>query len=150
MMRNNQCNDYVSFLNELGLTRELDLEQVADRLRHLIVNEWQGPNMHEYKQFLVGEDPDVFIEAERFRNSGTFATSLGDCMPLAMSNVLRIPILIISTQASTPVLNVSGRDIYSHAEPLYLSYNLAGPGHYDALVQDTGTKFDQNNSRWSS
>ena len=104
MMRNNQCNDYVSFLNELGLTRELDLEQVADRLRHLIVNEWQGPNMHEYKQFLVGEDPDVFIEAERFRNSGTFATSLGDCMPLAMSNVLRIPILILSTQASTPVL----------------------------------------------
>ena len=61
MMRNNQCNDYVSFLNELGLTRELDLEQVADRLRHLIVNEWQGPNMHEYKQFLVGE----FIEAAK-------------------------------------------------------------------------------------
>ena len=104
MMRNNQCNDYVSFLNELGLTRELDLEQVADRLRHLIVNEWQGSNMHEYKQFLVGEDPDVFIEAERFRNSGTFATSLGDCMPLAMSNVIRMSILILSTQASTPVL----------------------------------------------
>ena len=41
-----------------------------------------------------------------------------------------------------------------HLQPcrttLYLSYNLAGPGHYDALVQDTGTKFDQNNSRWSS
>ena len=60
-IRNNQGNGYVSFLNELGLTRELDLEQVADHLRHLIVNEWQGPNMHEYKQFLVGE----FIEAAK-------------------------------------------------------------------------------------
>ena len=42
--------------------------------------------------------------------------------------------------------SVSGRDIYSDAEPLHLSYNHAGPGHYDALVQDTR---NEAKTRWS-
>jgi PIN domain nuclease of toxin-antitoxin system len=56
------------------------------------VDEWTGSFTSEYQGFLT--DTIIEDEAELFLNSGHYSSSLGDAMPLAMANVLRLPILI--------------------------------------------------------
>ena len=67
---------------------------VAQKLRSLVVDEWQSQFADEYIEFFlytseVGQDKKnmFMLEAEEFRNAGVFARSLGDCVLLALSNM---------------------------------------------------------------
>ena len=80
------------------------------------------------------ENIDIQLESERFRTSGEFGGQLGDALPLAMTNVLHIPILILTTVHNMPFLPVIPRTNLNNDIVIYLSYIQEGPGHYDALI----------------
>ncbi|CAB3980735.1 Hypothetical predicted protein [Paramuricea clavata] len=95
-----------------------------------VAEEWRE-NPQEYIPFF--ENIDIQLESERFRTSGEFAGQLGDALPLAMTNVLHIPILILTTVHNMPFLPVLPRTNLNNDLVIYLSY-IQGPGHYDALI----------------
>jgi hypothetical protein len=55
-------------------------------------------------------------------------------MPIAMSNVLRIPIAIITSEAHTPLINICPQESIACCIPIFLAYTSLGGGHYDAAV----------------
>ena len=52
---------------------------------------------------------------------------------MAMSNILGIPIAIVTAEPSQPLVNVCPRESADTPTPIFLAYNSAGPGHYDAI-----------------
>ncbi len=118
-------------LYSLGISPELSISGVSEILSRHVVDEWTGPFSEDYQQF-IGDDVDFFRQAHEFLTSGSFAADIGDLMPLGLSNVLQIPIFILSTQNLVPF-----NEIYplANEEAILLTYNHVGPGHYNVLVQ---------------
>ena len=111
------------------------MEELATLLRKLVVDEWVGPFSEDNLDFSHGEARRNYVEeAEKYRMCGTFAGPLGDAMPLALANVLGMPLIILSLDNSTPFLDICPREIKCELFPLYLAHYSTGPGHYDTLV----------------
>ena len=81
-----------NYLESIGINCEQTIPSLANFLRRLIVDEWTGPFRSEYQAFLT--DAVIEDDAQEFLTDGHYSTSLGDAMPLAMANVLQLPILI--------------------------------------------------------
>ena len=77
---------------------------------------------------------DIYLESEKYRRNGEFTGQLGDALPLALTNVLDIPILILTTVHNMPFLSLAPRTNVSRDTGIYLSFIQDGPGHYDALI----------------
>ena len=85
-------SDAHKHLDTIGLIKETsyDANKMSSTLRILLVREWMN-NPDQYKPFLDGQI-EFETEASLFLNGGHFASQLGNSMPLAMANVLKIPI----------------------------------------------------------
>ena len=68
-----------------------------------------------------------------------FQGELGDTMILAMSNLLHIPITIISNISNHITIPVVPRSTMCD-EIIFVLYNHIGSGHYDAILPETETK----------
>lgn len=112
----------------------LDEEQATSTLRTLTVSEWQGERRNHYERFIVTDNFDE--EVEKFKQMGHFASDLGNLMVLAMSNVLKMPIVIFSSLENFPTIPVLPREQLSGTPPLFVSYNAAGCGHYDFVKME--------------
>lgn len=124
-------------LQMLGLT-EKTLPEKVKVLRAKLVDEWLS-NKDEYQKFLV--DTELEEKAAEFRNNGVFTGELGNMMLLGVSNVLRMPVTVFTAMEHFAIIPVSPRSKPLIGTPIYLSFNHAGPGHYDAVVfQDTFSK----------
>ena len=55
-------------------------------------------------------------------------------MPLAMANLLQLPLLIFAQGNLVPFMTVFPRYNVDCIPPLPLGYSNDGPGHYDALI----------------
>jgi hypothetical protein len=77
---------------------------------------------------------DYISETINFETSGYFNSDLGDLMPIAMANVLRIPIVIVTSESHTPLISVCPEETILYSTPLFLTYSRLGAGHYDAAV----------------
>ena len=121
-----------SHLESIGINREQTIPNLANFLRRLVVDEWTGPFRSEYQAFLT--DAAIEDEAQRFLTNGHYITSLGDAMPLAMANVLQLPILIFVPYSLVPFTTIFPRYNVDCIPPLLLAYENDGPGHYDALI----------------
>ena len=117
----------------IGLYGTQSVPELAIILRRLVVDEWTGVNRNDYQEFLA--DSDVGTEARSFLRDGHFSSALGDAMPLAMANVLHVPILILVPNALVPFLSIFPRFNIGPISSIFLCYNNEGPGHYDALIQ---------------
>ena len=106
------------------------MEDVCAKLRKLMFDEWMThPDL--YQHFLTGEQ--IFeSEAKLFLNNGHFATDLGNAMPLAMANALKLPIVIFTEMENMPVLPITPRETIK-CMPIFLTFDQSGPGHYDAV-----------------
>ena len=122
----------INYFHMLGIHCDASTKDMVRLLRRLIVQEWTGPFIEDYQPFFVGVD--VQEEARNFLENGHFSSSLGDSMPLAMANVLQIPITILAPHYLTPLISVFPRCHVDCIPPLMLAYENSGPGHYDALV----------------
>ena len=92
-----------------------------------MVAEWLA-NKDDYglRNLCLNED-DILA----YEESGVFGGALGDAMPLALSNVLQLPIVIFTSIENFPVIAISPRQQLPEVQPLYLAYTQQGPGHYD-------------------
>ena len=109
------------------------ITQISDVLRTLLVREWRGHREESYRNFLP-ESMDYISETINFETSGYFSSDLGDLMPIAMANVLRMPIVIVTSESHTPLISVCPEETILYSTPLFLAYNRLGAGHYDAAV----------------
>ena len=62
---------------------------------------------------------------------------MGDALPMAAANILRLPIIILTLVHNMPFLSVVPRMSLNHDIVMYLSYTQQGCGHYDALLEAT-------------
>ena len=105
----NQLLDYVSsdlarHIESLGLLSGIDTYEMCSKLREQTVHEWIS-HPEEYQPFL-GANQTLHFEAQLFLSDGHFASDLGNSMPLAMANLLRIPIVIMTQMENLPVIPV--------------------------------------------
>ena len=122
--------EILQHLDSLGLESCSNGEDVCAKLRKLMFDEWMT-HPHLYQHFLTGEQ--IFdTEAKLFLNNGHFATDLGNAMPLAMANALKLPIVIFTEMENMPVLPITPRETIK-CMPIFLTFDQSGPGHYDAV-----------------
>ena len=86
-------------LSATGIVQSMTVQEIAAVLCMLVVNEWRGNQADEYKNFLHA-DFDYYQQVRNYKEAGYFGGALGDPMPIAMSNVLQMPLVII-TQSHT-------------------------------------------------
>jgi len=100
----------------------------------LRVHEWIS-RPEDYHPFLgVGHLLDH--EASSSLNDGYFAAELGNCMALAMANLLNLPIVVITQMESMKVVLVTPRETL-HCLPIFVKFDHSGEGHYDAVAYNT-------------
>ena len=100
-------SDVIKHLDALGLINRSDKTDIYASLRRLVVEEWLTyPD--SYKPFLTGGQT-FKDEAKAFLNDGHFAADLGNSIPLAMANVLCLPIVIMTPMENLPVLPITPR-----------------------------------------
>lgn len=104
-------------------------EELTAKLRMLTVKEWQGNRRVHYEHFLTKDHYDT--EVEKFKVSGYFTGELGNLMVLAMSNLLKLPVVVFSSLENYPVIPVLPESQLKGNRPLYVSFNSLGCGHYD-------------------
>ena len=121
-----------SRIANIGLQQAMNMQQIADHLRGLVVEEW-GERPNEYASFLQ-ENVNYLAEVSKFENPGFFNSPLGDHMPKAISNVLGMPLCIVGSEPNTPVLQVSPSACTDSPVQIILEYNTSGAGHYNAAI----------------
>ena len=134
------ASELVAHLQTLAINiQDGNIDDVAERLRELVVDEWQGEFQENYSEFFTSDglidDSVAFMqEAEEYRKKGTFAGSLGDSMPLALANILKLPLMILSTKHNVPFIDICPRSVMTGAAPIFLARYNAGVGHYNAII----------------
>ena len=127
-------NHVIQHLNALGLINGSEKIDICAHLRKLVVEEWLS-HPDSYKPFLTGTRT-FEVEAKAFLKNGHFATDLGNSMPLAMANVLCLPIVVMTQMENLPVLPITPRDCLQ-CMPIFIAFDQSGAGHYDAVTQIT-------------
>lgn len=122
-------------LEEFGLSLNISSREFADRLRKLCVDEWKSKEQF-YSQFVNTEQISFLKEVKKFSKSGVSDSTLGDIVPLTISNILNIEIVIFTSVSNLSRIDVkpeSRHDMSSLPQKIiYLAYNQCGVGHYDA------------------
>ena len=99
------------------------------RLRELFVRE-ASDNIEEYKDWRttgVNELEEVY----KFSQDGFFANEVGDLCARATAKLLKIPIVIITTLPSTPMVPFLPHEFLT-TTPIYIACDYSGSGYYDA------------------
>ena len=122
-------NNLSALLERLRLCNTLS-EKVLF-LRGELVNEWLS-NKQEYDKFLT--DTELEDMAPEYRMPGVFTGQMGNMMLLGLANVLNMSFVVFTSMESFAVIPVSPRSRPITAAPIYLAFNHAGPGHYDAVI----------------
>ena len=101
------------------------------------MEEFFGQNRHVYEPFLVTSTDLYEKEAQKFLEPRFYDSELGNCVPLAVSNILQMPIVIFTSMENYPVTHVIPRGHVLFEVPLYLAYDHSGSGHYNLVIEET-------------
>ena len=127
-------SDLASHLESLGLRNCSDTHGMCSKLRELTVYEWIS-HPEEYQPFL-GVQQSLNEEARLFLTDGHFASELGNSMPLAMANLLKLPIVVMTQMEHLHVIPVTPRETLE-CLPIFVAFDHSGAGHYDAVAHIT-------------
>ena len=78
----------------------------------------------KYKPFL-GANQTLHFESQLFLSDGRFASDLGNSMPLAMANLLKIPTVIMTQMKNLPVIPISPRESLQ-CLPTFVAFEHSG------------------------
>ena len=96
-----------------------------------------GQHRSEYDLYMkVDENQDYDHMAETFNKKGFFDCALGNALPLALSYVLKVSRVIMSSLEHYPVIPTLQRETPLSRIPLYIIYLRIGAGHYDAAIDN--------------
>lgn len=141
LTRNQENSNLITYLKSIGISTEMSNEDKINVLRQLIVQEFTGPNRHLYEPFMITSTTDSYdTEAQKFLQQGHYDSELGNCVPLAMSNILQIPLVIFTSMENYPITQVIPRTRVLSEVPIYLAYNHGDSGHYNLVVEVTRTQ----------
>jgi hypothetical protein len=99
------------------------------KLRKLAVDEWLE-NSQVYQCFL--SEGSVAEEAPNYLQSGYFFGELGNTMVLAISNALKMSVIVVSAINRMPFIRVDSADPVT-SRPLFVAFDQTGSGHYDGI-----------------
>lgn len=141
LTRTQDNSNLITHLKTIGINTEMSNEDKINVLRQLIVQEFTGPNRHLYEPFMITSTTDSYdTEAQKFLQPGHYDSELGNCVPLAMSNILQIPLVIFTSMENYPITQVIPRTRVLSQVPIYLAYNHGDSGHYNLAVEVTRTQ----------
>lgn len=148
----NQGNSkLITYLKSIGISTERSNEDKINVLRQLIVQEFTGPNRHLYEPFMITNTTDSYdTEAQKFLRPGHYDSELGNCVPMAMSNILQIPLVIFTSMENYPITQIIPRTRVLSEVPIYLAYNHGGSGHYNLAVEVTHTQSNSTTTEATS
>ena len=118
-------------ITSMGLSLNAPITVLASRLHEVIIQEWLGENRYEYECFTSTES-SFEVEATKFLQNGYYDSELGNTMPLAMANALKVSLVVFTSLSSSPVFFVTPRE--PSTDVLYLAFTYCGPGHYDGAI----------------
>ena len=148
----NEANSsLLEHLESVGVTNDVSMLCMITTLRKLTVDEFLGEHRSEYASYLeVDENQDYDHMAESFNKNGFFDCALGNAVPLALSNVLKVSIVIMSSLELYPVIRILPREIPLSRIPLYIVHLRIGAGHYDAAIDNPLLPWESGESSCSS
>lgn len=114
-------NNLSDLLERLKLCNTLSEKVIF--LRGELVSEWPS-NKQEYFFLIM---------------PGVFTGQMGNMMLLGLANVLKMSFVVFTLMEIFAVIPVSPRSRPITAAPIYLAFNHAGPGHYDAVILPNST-----------
>lgn len=76
---------------------------------------------------------DMNAETERFRDQNSFCGDVGDLVIKVCSDLLRIPIIVVTSLNGTPFVPFIPDDAVTD-RAIYIGYTAFGPGHYDGTA----------------
>ena len=121
-----ELEDHLKSLNLLSGSEDED----TFILRQLSVEELLREE-EEYSGFLSETTSTINDRANEFKIRGVFHREIGDLTMKVCSNVLRIPIIVITSSRSTPVVPVVPDRSLSNTR-IYIAFYYYGAGNYDA------------------
>lgn len=124
-----------SILVQKGIS-DYNSTTLPHKLRLLFVKEITGEKLQHYRCFTTLLEENYQQEASKFLEDGYYDSSVGNLMPLAMSNALQACFVII--RAEEHPLYITPEGCTSHGT-IFLVYHSGGSGHYDAAVSCLGT-----------
>ncbi|PFX13533.1 hypothetical protein AWC38_SpisGene22377 [Stylophora pistillata] len=122
-------------ITSLGLGK--GIQQDTELLRQLFCTEIRE-NLQKYQSWV---DFNVEEELLKFSQTGWFDSSLGDLCVFACCNMLKMPIVVITSLPTTPCIPFILNDVLK-AEPIYIAFKHSYPGHYDATKEIKPCKED--------
>ena len=127
----NDTADLTNHLVTLGLTLT-DTTVPVKMLRSLFVDEICGEKVNYYHSFIQGMTKWEFIEeAKKFIYPGQFSGQVGDLIVMALSNLLKCPILVLTSMESCNIIPFIPENLSCNV-PIFVAFNQHGPGHYDS------------------
>ena len=125
---NDDISRYTDFIKSLGLGINEDKDTL--HLRLLVCQEISSKS-EEYQQWLGLTAEQLSIDLHSFRQQGWFNSDAGDIAVKVCSNILQIPIVVITSYPQAPYQSFIPPKM-SSTHPLYVAFNHSLPGHYDA------------------
>ncbi|CAF2368817.1 unnamed protein product [Rotaria sp. Silwood2] len=126
-------------LEAFGLSSDFRLVDFANRLRQICVNEWKL-NEQFYSQFVDRHKVSFHKEVRKFSKNGVSDSTLGDIVPLTISNTFNITIIIFTSVSNLSRIEIkpaNGNNGLLPQKSIFLAYNQYGLGHYDAAYPRT-------------
>ena len=105
---------------QMGIDTSTSINDIGSILRSKVVQELKGERVDFYQSFLPS-DVNFFSEADRFIQSGTFSGPLGDLIPLAIANVIQIPLFVLNPSFFTPFVMISPEGMVPASNVVYLA-----------------------------
>ena len=99
-------------------------EKFVEELKHC---QW-------FQDFVSDKD---LSDIDEYKKNGVFTSGVGDIIVDLCANILRIPIVVISSIDNMAVTLHGPQLSQTSSNPLYLAYNADGPGHYDGTKELT-------------
>ena len=111
--------------------KQLSIEEVGMKLRHIFVEELFSDRLANYETFVTHTNIDCEREARMILTNRYFDSELGNLMHLALSTTLQLSCIIFTRDESTPPMYLTPEKVTTE---VFLVYSSQGSGHYDAAI----------------
>ena len=118
-----------SHLNSIGLCRSEDEDTIT--LRNLFVDEILKCDEEILAFFPEQSKEEITTKALQFRRQGVFDTAIGDLVMRVCAQLLRLPIMVVTSLNSLPCVPFIPTNPLS-SRPIYVAFHYYGAGHYDS------------------
>lgn len=105
--------------------------QVTCQLKRLVFAEWLGENSEDYQEFLTYTQ---LQEQASLLQDGSRSSEIGDLVILALSNVMKIPIVLFTSAKNMPIaIQLPTQSTVFNIDPVLVAYVQGMPGYFSAV-----------------